>query len=275
MPTIDPSTAEVKDTEHKIIPIEDGFKFECQQCGRCCKDLNRILTLDEATYFNRHSMDVKYTITILKTNNKVISIYPSKPPQVPCVALYRGWRGLGTTDAMRVNECLIYPKRPTVCQLFPFIIRIYYHRPPTYKEILQSLRMDEKAEINIRIKPYVRKIDDHRWLFLGCQIKANDFCPGIGKGDPWTVYDIDAYVADNLFMFKTTEDDMAETNTMILDNLRINVKDDLAGLFEFEKEIYEDEEVSIGLYEPINARPDHSMGAWKPDYIGSGAMRLD
>ncbi len=258
------------ENQQTIIPIEEGFRFECQRCGKCCRELNRLLTTDESTYFVNHHMDIKYTISIKKVDKKVISIYPSKPPQKACVALSCA----DGSCCEHTNDCLIYGDRPTVCKLFPFVIRIYYHRPPTYEEILQSLRLEGKFNLNIRVKPYIHRIDDHRWLFLGCQVHAG-FCPGIGIGDPWDEYEIQAYIAKNLFMFKTTEDDMADTAICILDSLNINFKADLEPFFKYESMIFEDEGVEIGLYEPIEGRLDENLGTMKIDDLHMGTIHLD
>ena len=224
-----------------ILPIEPGFKFKCARCGQCCIDLNRFLTIDQLSFFRSHDLPVFYTITLKKSDRSVISIYPSKGPMT-CLAL--------KIDRNDDTTCLIYNQRPYVCKTFPFVMRIYYKRPPTREEMRDSLRIEDKGHLITNLKKYIHKLDNKRWVFFGYRHK--EFCKGVGEGDPWLMAKIRYFIVNNIYLYENTKDLLQETNKIILSNLNLYTEERIMKYFEKVQELFTDDNIEVGLYQARN-----------------------
>lgn len=188
----------------EIVPLVPGFKFECQRCGACCQNKSFPLTLDELTFFNEHRMAVRWMLS-LNDDNRVVSVYPCKPSGVSCSA-YGTSRG-----------CLVYDNRPVACKLYPFVLRVYYRKPPSYEEIVASLGHVPAVGT---IRRFIHQIDEHRWMFIGCPQTSS--CPGIGAGVPWDQRRIKRFIADNLYTFLRGRELMDETSQVLMTHFEVD-----------------------------------------------------
>lgn len=209
-----------------------------------------MLSLGELFYFCELGIPIKYTITIRKKDGGILTIYPCKPPKEICLAY---------ADEKQTKKCLIYSGRPSSCKIYPFIMRIYYKTPPRYEEIIKSLRVEETDLKGIRIKPFIRKIDDNRWVFLGYEDRG-DFCKGNGKGRPWSEDDIRNYIAKNIYLYANMKERMNETVNVLTDQLLITNEKDMLIHFKPLDIMYSDEILKILLCEPINRPPGILLG---------------
>lgn len=200
-----------------IDPLVPGFKFECQRCGACCQNIDRPLTLDELTYFNEHHLPVRWMVS-KNASGEVVSIYPCKPRGDMCLACGPD------------NACLIYEDRPIGCRLYPFTFRVYYRKPPSYDEIVKSLGTVPPVGT---IRHYIHKIDDQRWMFVGCP--RTPVCPGIGAGAPWDQKKIKRFIGKNLYRFIRGRELMDETSQVLMSQFE-PAKGDIGRLFVSERE---------------------------------------
>lgn len=132
-------------------------KFECIQCGNCCRDKNSIITVTHKDIIRL----VKYLNCDFKELlSKYIGFYQVREEfeermVFPAISTYRGNAFLGlrkTSDGscvfLKDNLCEIYLGRPMVCRSFPFTFEV--------KE---------------------------GWLSWGLMARAEEICTGLGKGE--------------------------------------------------------------------------------------------
>jgi len=239
-----------------IKPVEPGFRFECQRCGNCCSKLNLVLSLDELTMFVKFKItDIHYTITIRKADGMILTIFPCKPPGVRCLGYMQDDTGRGS--------CIIYDKRPATCKSFPMVLRIYYDTPPRYEELIQSLRLENKDLSGIRIKPFIRKIDKKRWVFLGYEDRMDRLCLGIGKGPAWSENDIKNHIAHNIYINQNAKEQMNETTNVLSQHLIVNFESDLEKFFTLKELLFEDDDIRIILCKAIKREPGDLLGSRK------------
>lgn len=229
-----------------IVAVQPGFMFECQRCGKCCYK-NVPLASDEQTYLIEHGFQIYYTVSFSKIDGKVVTLLPCIPPG-PCPAYCTNPPG------SEIPKCLIYDRRPDSCRLYPLVIRIYHHKPPTVDEILRSMRLPKDYRGKQPLKHYLRKLDDHRWAFLGCQ--QDPGCPGIGKGPAWTEYDIKRFIADNIYTYEHGDSQGQETSRTLLEHFFISTRDTLERWFEYDMDLFEDEKVKMELWRAKNGLPE-------------------
>jgi len=221
-----------------IIPIDPGFQFECQRCGKCCEK-NVVLNELEALYLIELGIKIKYTAIFSKAG-RIISLFPSKPP------------GLCPAYNTETRKCMIYPMRSGNCKMFPMIMRIYHNTPPTVQEILRGLRLPLNHKGPLR--HFVHKLDGNRWVFLGCTPDKN--CPGIGKGPYWSEYDIKRFIAHNIFTYENGMTESGETSQHLIDYFPITNEKSMSVYFELEEKIFEDDDTVMNLYGAKNGLPD-------------------
>jgi Fe-S-cluster containining protein len=229
-----------------IEPVQPGFAFECQRCGRCCYK-NVVLDQDEATYLAEHGFELRYTVSINVKTDEVLAIQPCIPPG-PCRAYCQSPPGSDQP------KCLIYKDRPASCRLYPLIMRIYHKNPPTWSEIRASMNMP--VDYRGPMKKYYRPLDDHRWAVLGCQREPN--CPGIGKGKPWTENDIKRFIVENIYTYEHGTQASQETSRNLLENFQITDKESLKRILIEEYEIYHDDKLRLLIYKSRDLPPDFS-----------------
>ena len=107
------------------------------------------------------------------------------------------------------------------------------------------------------LRRYIRKIDDHRWVFLGCQ--QDPGCPGIGKGPPWTKYDIKRFIAENIYTYEHGECEGQETSRTLLEHFGISTRATLERWFIRDMDLFDDDKVKIELWRARNEMPDFNL----------------
>jgi len=145
------------------------FRFECQQCGKCCSDKDTIVNLTYTDFLRIHSEKNHSLEDLLEVVGYYI--YENEPTQdqlkkmvVPPILTQRGpaFLGLRKTDDGKcvylsdTNQCTIYQSRPAICRSFPF----HFHYTPV-----------PKPEKRIDIE-------------MTYAVKAIEYCPGIGTPNP-------------------------------------------------------------------------------------------
>lgn len=133
------------------------IRFECIQCGNCCRDKNSIVTIthrDVIRLVNHLKCDFKELLS------RYIGFYQVREEfedrlVFPPISTYRGnaFLGLrknpdGSCVFLRENLCGIYPGRPIVCRSFPFVFEV-----------------------------------KRGWLSWGLMARAEEICPGLGQGE--------------------------------------------------------------------------------------------
>lgn len=223
--------------EISVLPVEPGFKFECLRCGKCCKKQFLSMSIDQAAYFRDVGLEIEYSVCTSTDGKIVHSIFPV--PTECCGAL--------KINEDNTTKCLIHNKRPTRCRFFPFIFRIYEKKPPTKREMANSLRLDEVQINNIRLKPYIHKLNNDRYLFVGYASGPGQ-CTGLGHGPAWKEKDISLLINQYLGLIEASEEQLAETSAMLKKQLMITKASDLDAHFEQIKQIFKDDTVIIGRY---------------------------
>jgi len=253
--------------EHKqqLLPVLEGFRFECQRCGFCCNNLMPTLTINELSYFSEHDLKLRYFVKSERDTGKIHIILPCKPPNEEC------WAYCHTE-----NKCLIYQHRPIACRMYPFIVRVYHKSPPTYNEVVASL--DGMGDTQT-IRKYIHTVDENRWLFLA--YKVDKRCPGFDKGKPWKKGNIKRLVSEMVSDYENFRADSNEVSDNVMTNLGIEYEKDLHKHFLFDREVGKSEIVSdmggkpsnikFALYIPVNALPDIALGSMvvKKDILGN------
>lgn len=233
----------------QIVSVQPGFMFECQRCGRCCYK-NVPLGNEEQTFLSEHGIQIYYTVSFSKVNGNVKAVLPSKPPG-PCPAYFVDPTG------KQIPRCLIYDRRPDSCRLYPLVLRIYHHKPPTDDEILDSMRLPRDHRSKQPLKHYLRRLDDHRWAFLGCTLDPG--CPGIGKGKPWTVYDIKRFIAENIYTYEHSDAQSQETSRTLMENFGLTDRARVESMFIKDMDLFEDDKVKIELWRARNELPEFNI----------------
>lgn len=148
---------------------EKPYRFECEQCGKCCSDKETIVNLTYTDILRLHSQNNLTLEELLEVVGYYI--YENEPTQdqlekmvVPPILTQRGpaFLGLRKDDEGKCvfltesNQCTIYRSRPAICRSFPF----HFHYIPA-----------PKPEKRIDIE-------------MTYAAKAIEYCPGIGSPSP-------------------------------------------------------------------------------------------
>jgi len=120
--------------------------FDCTMCGRCCRDLHLPLTLDEALTWIADGHDVEVLCVAMP--------WPVEPPADNAEAAYRRTRSFVAHSGLlriRINvilaadlvgacpnlsadlRCVIHPRRPLVCRIYPYEINPFVALQPADK----------------------------------------------------------------------------------------------------------------------------------------------
>lgn len=141
------------------------FRFECQQCGKCCSDKDTIVNLTYTDILRIHSEKKLSLEDLLDVVGYYI--YENEPTQdqlkkmvIPPILTQRGPAFLGLrkkNDGKCIylsesNKCTIYQSRPAICRSFPF----HFHYSPVTKP--------------------EKRID----IEMTYAVKAIEYCPGVG-----------------------------------------------------------------------------------------------
>jgi len=222
----------------KIVPVQPGFRFQCQNCGKCCKEKIFALSSSEGQMFSNLDLDVGYTVSIGAETKEILSIRPAKPKN--CRAYIDG-------------KCGMYSGRPAGCKIYPFVARMYHDTPPSIENVLNSLRLDKAALHTTRIKPFIHAIDSKRYLFLGAEVQEG-FCPGIGSGAPYKEIDITRLIRSMLYDIEMVTGLDTESSNSIIDQLKLKTESDLAQYFVLDQVTYHDDIMIIVLYKPVHGK---------------------
>lgn len=133
-------------------------RFKCVQCGECCREKSFIITIthkDAVRLVNHLKCNPKELIMKYVGFYQVRKEFENKLV-FPAISTYRGNAFLGLrkkNDGSCLflgddNLCEIYIDRPMVCRSFPFTFRV-----------------------------------KDGWLSWGLMAKAEEICPGLGKGE--------------------------------------------------------------------------------------------
>ena len=92
--------------------IHPTIRFQCTECGNCCKDqggINRRILLTRDDYVRIKKL--KGQGDFASRNNDEVYPYIMKKVGGACVFLDK-------------NKCSLYAKRPLICQFYPFSLRV-------------------------------------------------------------------------------------------------------------------------------------------------------
>ena len=92
--------------------IHPTIRFQCTECGNCCKDqggINRRILLTRDDYLRIKQL--KGNGDFASRNNDEVYPYIMKKVGGVCVFLDK-------------NKCSLYAKRPLICQFYPFSLRV-------------------------------------------------------------------------------------------------------------------------------------------------------
>ena len=129
---------EVLFAEIKLRSERIRIPFVCQQCGKCCKELGRVV-VDPTTckiYLEDHEKAIDYFD--IKEIKKLQKEGIKHPVIVPC-------------PFFENNKCKIYPFRPESCRKFPLTpdedLGVGCPALKRLKEIIKKLSHEEKIKI--------------------------------------------------------------------------------------------------------------------------------
>lgn len=93
---------------------DDTFSFDCQMCGRCCRNRSEAITLTGADIFY---IAKELGITPLKVMQKytVWSIGPNS--KMPIFSLFE--KASGACALLHNSKCSVHKSKPVVCAIYP------------------------------------------------------------------------------------------------------------------------------------------------------------
>ncbi|MED5329711.1 MAG: YkgJ family cysteine cluster protein [Planctomycetota bacterium] len=114
-----PPSQNTKDRPAEWLPVEesstwyeDGLRFECQACGKCCHNHGEGYAFVYSSRPERIAIAKKLNLSLKALEEKY------------CERVTGGWSFKSRGDACiflnKNNQCSIYSLRPSQCQTFPF-----------------------------------------------------------------------------------------------------------------------------------------------------------
>lgn len=208
-----PKLRETIPPDKKYVPVQTGFRFECQQCGDCCRENWEILlTEEEITRLKEYNIPVHFK----KLLKKLPNIEEPQMGIAPVLAKING-KCFCQGDNEKKNICVIHSIRPTTCFRAPFVIYTYRKRPALeeLRVLLDDPEMTEEEtgefiideEFDFGGKKHNIYYVAAASVFLNSGIK----CPGIGKGAEWSEPEVHAYVKRYSGVFDTHVKSVAST----------------------------------------------------------------
>jgi Fe-S-cluster containining protein len=180
--------------EKKNIPIKEGFRFECQKCGVCCRQNWEVLLCEEEiTVLKEHGIPIHF--------KKIVKKLPNfDKPQTAIVPLLPKIDGRCFCQDEDKNLCLIHSFRPMACFRAPFVTYTYRQRP-SLEEMRTLMNDPDMTEVEadkfITEEPFEfggKKLCVYSVAAASVFLNDGSKCPGIGKGNPWTELEVHSYV---------------------------------------------------------------------------------
>ncbi|MFQ6072601.1 MAG: YkgJ family cysteine cluster protein [Methanosarcinales archaeon] len=103
-----------------ILNLDDTFRFECRQCGKCCRNIEIMLTPYDILRLRTHFKTT--TSDILK---KYCKFHVGPNSKFPIATLkFRRRRSYEVCRFQKNGKCRVYPNRPGACRNYPLGRRI-------------------------------------------------------------------------------------------------------------------------------------------------------
>lgn len=93
---------------------EDTFHFECEMCGKCCRNRKKPILITGADIFRIAKSLGKQMMDIVANHTKM---YIGETSHLPVLVLRE--RLDGSCSLLRNGHCIVHQNKPAVCALFP------------------------------------------------------------------------------------------------------------------------------------------------------------
>ncbi len=156
------------------------FRYQCTQCGNCCKDPGTIVNLTFTDIKRFHTI-LKYNIPELlaSVGFYIFEISPTKQQLkqmvVPPIQTQKGpaFLGLRKDESGKCiflspqNKCNIYSARPSICRTFPFHFHSTPHKTPKPNLAIEMTFTEKAKEYCPGIGAPSPIINDKKWMNAG------------------------------------------------------------------------------------------------------------
>lgn len=100
--------------DHILKSRSDTFKFECQQCGNCCRNRGDAVVINGVDVY-RACKELKCTAEEFLNKHALFNIGPNS--KLPVFTLKE--RSDGSCSLLRKGKCMVQNGKPVVCALYP------------------------------------------------------------------------------------------------------------------------------------------------------------
>jgi Fe-S-cluster containining protein len=195
-----PKLREPVKTEKQYVPVRTGFRFECQRCGRCCRESWEILlSEEEIARLTSYNIPIHFKKIVRKVpgvEEPMVAVVPVMPKIDDGSGLHCFCQG----DDKDKNGCCIHRFRPTTCFRSPFEIYTYRQKPSLeeMRVLLDEPNMTQaEAEEFITEEKFEFGKKPYSVFYVGAASVSLDDgyrCPGIGKGNAWPEHEVYSYL---------------------------------------------------------------------------------
>ena len=116
----------------KLMTLDSEFCFECDGCGRCCRNQDTILLSPRDIYNVAKSLH----LTMKQVIERYTDVYIGRNSRVPVVHLLEGPNK--ACPFLKGNQCSVHAAKPVVCALYP-LGRIYIDGSGSARYFLQDI----------------------------------------------------------------------------------------------------------------------------------------
>lgn len=116
----------------KLMTLDSEFCFECDGCGRCCRNQDTILLTARDIYHIARSLH----LTMEEVIRLYTEVYIGRNSKVPVVHLLSNGPNR-TCPFLRDDRCIVHAAKPVVCALYP-LGRIYIDGSGSARYFLQD-----------------------------------------------------------------------------------------------------------------------------------------
>lgn len=104
----------IENIDKYAIDLDDGFRFKCRSCGKCCRNRDDILLSPQYVF----KITQKLKLSIKEFIEKYCETYIGHSSYIPIVCLFP--KGSNKVcPLLHNNRCMVHEVKPTVCALFP------------------------------------------------------------------------------------------------------------------------------------------------------------
>jgi len=152
-----------KNLDQNFIPREGSFKFSCNQCGECCRNIpleDKILLSTVDIYRLAKELDMEFADVI----EKYCNMMPGQESMLPLVMLKE--RVDGSCIFLKKGLCSVHAGKPLVCAMSPLGRVLIYHeelKDQKFHYFLKEMSCGHGKDESVTVVDWLARFDVEKY----------------------------------------------------------------------------------------------------------------